>query len=439
MEVYTATGYNEFDPTFRILNQFEKQSRETFETENEFLNYFSELDLQVMPLPLINDKPVTKIQKKEYWSRDKTLLRGKKLCHFILFVLKEMLIIDCVSVIMPLIYDYVHGYGARVTTLGGKRDCKNLLDGPLETAEFDNPFGIFFDRNYNLLISEFGSHTIRMVSAEDNCVRTIAGKPNEKGNSDGVGNDATFWIPVQFCEDRDGNYLVVDSFNNNYRKVSLVDGEYHVKTVNLGTDSLEFPNQLNACHDITLDNFGNIVGSDTCNHRIIKITNKNEFIEYSGELNASGYKDGPLKEARWNKPAGIVVDQHGDIIICDYQNHCVRKIDTKTDTVTTIAGRGEVEGYKDGPATEALFCHPNAVCLGLDGDLLVADTDNFCIRLISNGMVTTLAGTTKMGSDDGDALQSTFNYPVNLCVDYRGDVFVTDWKNNLIRKIEYSY
>jgi serine/threonine protein kinase, bacterial len=72
---------------------------------------------------------------------------------------------------------------------------------------------------------------------------------------------------------------------------------------------------------------------------------------------------------------------------------------------------------------------------------LVADTDNNCIRQISpSGMVTTIAGMAKRtGSTDGPALSSTFNFPVNICVDFRGDIFVADWKNNILRKITYAY
>jgi hypothetical protein len=151
--------------------------------------------------------------------------------------------------------------------------------------------------------------------------------------------------------------------------------------------------------------------------------------------------DGPLLESRWYKPSGIVVDRHGDIICCDYQNHCIRKINTKTEMVETIAGQGTIEGYQDGPAREALFCHPNAVCLALDDNILVADTDNQCIRQISpDGFVTTIAGTPrKVGSADGKGPEAEFNFPVNLCVDYRGDIFIADWKNDLIRKFTYDY
>jgi len=385
--------------------------------------------------------PVQTQKQTEYWCRDRNVMRGKRLCSFILFALKDHLNIDCISNIIPIIYDYVLGYGGKVSTVGGKRNSpKKVLDGPLENAEFDNPFGIHFDRNDNLLVSEFGSHTIRLISPQDNTVTTIAGKAHEKGNEDGDGTNTAFWIPVQFCEDRDGNYIVVDSFNNNYRRISLVDGVYKVKTIELGLDSSsEFPNEVNACHDIFLDHQGNLVGSDTCNHRIIKLVNNDEFVDYSGVYGTPGHKDGPIKEALWNKPSGLVVDRHGDIIVCDYQNHCIRKIHTKTNMVTTIAGQGGKEGFKDGPANECLFRHPNAICLGLDDDLIVADTDNFCIRLISNGSVRTLAGTTKLGSEDGNALESSFNFPVNLCIDYRGDIFIADWKNNLIRKFSYDY
>jgi sugar lactone lactonase YvrE len=145
-------------------------------------------------------------------------------------------------------------------------------------------------------------------------------------------------------------------------------------------------------------------------------------------------------ESRWFKPSGIVVDRHGDIICCDYQNHCIRKINTRTEMVETIAGVGTVEGFRDGPAKQALFSHPNAVCLTLDDNILVADTDNQRIRQISpDGWVTTLAGGNGIGSADGKGPDASFNFPVNLCVDFRGDIFIADWKNDLIRKFTYDY
>lgn len=253
---------------------------------------------------------------------------------------------------------------------------------------------------------------------------------------------------MQFCEERDGSYIVVDSFNNNYRRITLVDGVYKVKVLDLGHDEdTKKANEVSACHDIYLDHNGDLIASDTCNHRIVKLIKGgngekgDKFITYCGTPEFSGYLDGPLHLSLWNKPSGLVVDRFGDIIVCDYQNHCIRKIHTKTQIVTTIAGQGKKEGYKDGIGTEALFRHPNAVCIGLDDNLLICDTDNFCIRQLSpDGYVTTLAGIPgKIGSQDGEAHESSFNYPVNLCIDKRGDVFIADWKNDLIRKFAFDY
>jgi len=380
--------------------------------------------------------------ENEIWCQDKNIVRGKKLCSFILFALKFHLIFDPITHIMQCIYEYVNGYGATVSTFGGKVGMnktiiKQNVDGPLSTASFDNPFGIHFDKDNNMWISEFGSHTIRIISPKDYCVKTIFGKIGVSGNENGIGTESTFWIPVQFCEDRNGNFIVVDSFNNNYRRITLVDGQYNVTLLDLKG------NEVNACHDMDIDHDGDLVASDTCGHRIIKIVGADEqFVSYSGPNYArAGYKDGPVSEALWNKPAGIIVDRQGNIVVCDYQNHCIRRIDTKTNVVSTIGGKGRIEGFKDGYFTDTLFCHPNSCCLGLDDNILVADTDNNCIRQISgNGFVTTIAGIPKgVGTVDGPGHQATFNYPVNICIDYRGDIFVADWKNNILRKITYAY
>ena len=105
--------------------------------------------------------------------------------------------------------------------------------------------------------------------------------------------------------------------------------------------------------------------------------------------------------------------------------------------ITTIAGVSGELGFRDGELSKSLFCYPRGICLDGEGNLLVADTWNHCIRKVDFGrkITSTIAGRGDIGIDDGDALtESKFRYPCYLAV--RGDViYVSDTYNDSIRGI----
>ncbi len=54
-----------------------------------------------------------------------------------------------------------------------------------------------------------------------------------------------------------------------------------------------------------------------------------------------------VQEAQFKEPRGIAIDKEGNLYIADAGNNRIRKVDTKLNVVTTIAGSGAA-GYKDG-------------------------------------------------------------------------------------------
>src|SRR6185503_14260252 len=105
--------------------------------------------------------------------------------------------------------------------------------------------------------------------------------------------------------------------------------------------------------------------------------------------------------------------------------------------VTTFAGKSGIRGYKDGKIGESLFNFPRGICLDKEGNLLVVDSGNHCIRKIniSNGVVTTIAGNGKGGHKDGNSLsEAKFNEPSSLAL-YNDIIYVSDTWNHAIRKI----
>jgi len=103
--------------------------------------------------------------------------------------------------------------------------------------------------------------------------------------------------------------------------------------------------------------------------------------------------------------------------------------------VTTVAGTGS-SGSANGTGTSASFNGPRGITT--DGtNLYVADLCNHLIRkiVISTGAVTTVAGTGSQGSADGTGTSASFYRPTGITTDGT-NLYVADYVNNLIRKIE---
>ncbi|KAG2386590.1 hypothetical protein C9374_002334 [Naegleria lovaniensis] len=139
---------------------------------------------------------------------------------------------------------------------------------------------------------------------------------------------------------------------------------------------------------------------------------------------------------------GLVVSQSGDIYFTDVSSHVIKMFNISSSTVSVVAGNGKPGFYGEGiSALEASLKAPSALAFTSNGDLLVLDTGNFCIRKISNGNITTVAGVPSAAgvcSYNGDGLLSTFSCisgGTSMFVGKQGEVIFGDTANGLIRKL----
>jgi len=191
--------------------------------------------------------------------------------------------------------------------------------------------------------------------------------------------------------------------------------------------------QFNYPCGVAVDGEDSIIISDYCNHRVRKITPDGTVSTLAGS-GSKGFADGAGAAAQFNYPCGVAVDGKGNIIIADLGNHRVRKI-TPDGTVSTIAGSGS-KGFADGAGAAAQFNCPRGVAVDVEDSIIIADFCNHRLRKINpDGTVSTLAGSGSAGFADGAGAAAQFNYPYGVAVDGEGSIILTDYNNERLRQI----
>jgi serine/threonine-protein kinase len=182
---------------------------------------------------------------------------------------------------------------------------------------------------------------------------------------------------------------------------------------------------------IAIDLAGNSYVADWGNGKIRKISPKGVVTTFAGS-GANGSADGQGTLASFSGLSGIAVDVSGNVYVGDGPR--IRKV-SPTGLVTTLAGSGKY-GSQNGPGATASFFILEGIAVDAAGNVYVADSGNDMIRKISPaGVVTTLAGSLFSGSADGKGSAASFYHPQDVAVDAAGNVYVADTGNNMIRKI----
>lgn len=150
-----------------------------------------------------------------------------------------------------------------------------------------------------------------------------------------------------------------------------------------------------------------------------------------------GYRDGSLWEARFCGPNALALGADGSLYVADSRNHRIRCISPDR-KVTTIAGGGTPDGAggrADGAAEAARFRFPSGVAVLPDGSLLIADTGNHRICRLTDGQVTTVAGG-DAGKADGVGARARFRSPGPITVDDNGITWIADLGNGAVRRMD---
>ena len=187
---------------------------------------------------------------------------------------------------------------------------------------------------------------------------------------------------------------------------------------------------------------GVIIVADTGNHAIRQIIG--QFVITIAGNGFPGFADGPETSAQFNEPRAAVMCPNGYIYVADTLNNVIRRIDPEG-YVRLFAGAPGQSGFVDGPVSQARFFQPSGLYMTGDGRLYVADSANHSIRRIQNGVVSTIAGRPgeqirfsdyfEGGFVDGPNEQARFNFPRDVAMLEDGSLVVADSLNHAIRMI----
>jgi DNA-binding beta-propeller fold protein YncE len=249
--------------------------------------------------------------------------------------------------------------------------------------------------------------------------------------------------PTGVVVDRAGGILVADASNRIRRiafgAITTIAGSG--ATGFGGDDGIAIDAQLNLTVAVAIDTTGAVLIADQHNHRIRRVDLGGTITTIAGGGFRLPFEEGvPATEAILNSPAGIWVDDDGDLLIVDTGHHVIRRVDSDG-LISTVAGIADASGFAGdgGPATRAKLNHPTRVAVGHGGELLIADRDNHRIRRVGpNGKISTIAGTglAAFGGDGGPATDAFLNFPTDVLPDGAHDFLIVDTSNDRVRNVD---
>ncbi|MEO8369967.1 MAG: hypothetical protein ABI806_12270 [Candidatus Solibacter sp.] len=282
-------------------------------------------------------------------------------------------------------------------------------------------------------------------------ITTIAGNGTEAFGGDG-GPATSAWIaqPNGVAVDSAGNVVFADTRNIRVRKVntsgviSTLAGDGTIKLVLTGSNlgdggpatSAGFSPSPALFQGIAVDSAGNTYISDGGNRRIRKVDPQGIISTFAG--GGTGGDGGPATNASFALPGGIAVDKDGNVYVADSQGGRIRKVNS-AGIISTVAGTGSLTSSGDGgSALQAGLGSPLNVAVDNLGNLYLTEQSTFRVRKVNaEGIISTVAGSTiGFSGDGGPATQAAFGDLRGLAADQSGNLYIGDYANNRIRKVD---
>ena len=336
-----------------------------------------------------------------------------------------------------------------VTTPARASSADTIGDGgPATEAFLDRPVSLALDTDGTLYVSEQRSHRVRRVDGRTGVITTVLG--TGVAGSSGDGGPATH-AQVNYPKitlDRRGNLYVGEV--NGYR-IRRVDARTGLVITVAGTGEQGFSGdggrateaKISRPFGLVVDDSGHLYFTDTEVNRIRRVDAHTGIITtVAGTGRYAFAGDGEVAtSASLARPHVLTLDRQGNLVIGDSFNQRIRRIDRRTQIITTIAGAGfRGTSGDNGPATGATFVYFGGLAYDTAANLLVSGIGDHRVRRIDAGtnVIRPFAGTGRWESsgDGGQAREASFHPALELAVNARNDVFVVDAYGGRVRKID---
>lgn len=334
-----------------------------------------------------------------------------------------------------------------VTIAGTGKDEFSGDDGPALKAGLGQPFGLDIGPDGALYFCEYSNHIIRRMDLKTSTLTTVAGTGRKAGYA-GDGGPATKALmnqPHELRFDAAGNYFISDMLGQSIRRVDAKTG---VITSVAGTGKAGFSGdggpavkaELSQPISVVVDRTNGLLICDISNHRIRRVDQQSGIITtFAGTGEKKPTPDNAAIEGTpLNGPRTLAVEENGNVIIVLREGNAVYRADLKAKKLHHLAGTGK-QGFSGdgGDAKKAQLAGPKGVAVDKQGNILLCDTENHCIRIIhKDGKIDTLIGDGKAGDGpDGDPHKCRLNRPHGVFVDTEGAIYVGDSSNNKVRKL----
>ena len=327
--------------------------------------------------------------------------------------------------------------------------------GPATTARLDSPTGIAVDPTGDLVIADNVNRRIRRVDAASGVITTIAGNglacPSsglDPCGDGGLATSAQLANALDVAIDGTGNVLIAD---NGIRRIRRVDGATGIITTIAGSGAMNSSGNggpaiaagLGIPDAIALDGDDNLFITDRQTHRIRRVDAASGIITAVAGNGGAGFSGdgGDALAASLRSPIEVTVLDDGSLLIADFENRRIRRVDGPTHVMTTVAGNGFTTFSGDGyPGPSGSLRLPLRLAADAAGNLYIADTENHAIRKLdaATGLLSTVAGTGGggFGGDGGLATQALLRQPFAVAVDQAGNVIIGDTRFSRVRRVD---
>lgn len=263
-------------------------------------------------------------------------------------------------------------------------------DRPLE-IKMNQPHEVQVDGEGNIYIADTMNHRVGMIEGSSGRWRTVAGTGEAGfGGDEGPAHRAT--INQAYSIAVHGKTLyIADLQNHRIREVDLRSGI--IKTV-CGTGEKKMPKDGEYARDqplkgprslaVDADNLWIVLREGNSIWRLDRNSGRIFHVAGTGAKGFTG-DGGDAKQCTFAGPKGVAVDPGHALFVADTENHAIRRIDLRRGTVTTVIGAEGKKGYNgegDQVASRQL-ARPHGVCLLSDGSLLVGDSENHRLRILT--------------------------------------------------------